>query len=99
MFWLTNAKRQNQLGVLGRFAPSPSFNLVYRRTVERHLMQNNFRRGTLADPTCMQSEKALADMHSNCFLLVPLMPLCRSMKPNSRMGLSSTDRQIIIHAQ
>uniref|UniRef100_A0A915CI05 G-protein coupled receptors family 1 profile domain-containing protein n=1 Tax=Parascaris univalens TaxID=6257 RepID=A0A915CI05_PARUN len=98
MFSLTNTKRHNQLGVLGRFTPSPSFNVIYRRTVERNIMRNNLRRGTLADPTCMQSEKALADMHANCFLLVPLMPLCRSVNvSNSRIGLSSSDRQIVIH--
>uniref|UniRef100_F1L8H0 Neuropeptide Y receptor type 1 n=1 Tax=Ascaris suum TaxID=6253 RepID=F1L8H0_ASCSU len=98
MFSLTNPKRHNQLGVLGRFTPSPSFNVIYRRTVERHIMRNNFRRGTLADPTCMQSEKALADMHANCFLLVPLMPLCRSVNvSDSRIGLRSNDRQIVIH--
>ena len=30
----------------------------------------------MADPTCMSREKALQEMHANCFLLVPLMPLC-----------------------
>uniref|UniRef100_A0A914RW70 Uncharacterized protein n=1 Tax=Parascaris equorum TaxID=6256 RepID=A0A914RW70_PAREQ len=86
MFSLTNTKRHNQLGVLGRFTPSPSFNVIYRRTVERNIMRNNL------------SEKALADMHANCFLLVPLMPLCRSVNvSNSRIGLSSSDRQIVIH--
>lgn len=34
------------------------------------------RRGTLADPTMMSRERTLQEMHANCFLLVPLMPLC-----------------------
>uniref|UniRef100_A0A1I7WQ70 G_PROTEIN_RECEP_F1_2 domain-containing protein n=1 Tax=Heterorhabditis bacteriophora TaxID=37862 RepID=A0A1I7WQ70_HETBA len=78
MTWLTNARRHTNVGVLSRFAPSPSVSVVYRRTLERHLGVTNFRRGTLADPTCMARERAQADLHSNCFLLVPLMPLCQS---------------------
>ncbi|KJH48532.1 7 transmembrane receptor [Dictyocaulus viviparus] len=43
MTWLTNARRQTNVGVLSRFAPSPSMSLVYRRTLERHLGASNFR--------------------------------------------------------
>lgn len=48
-----------------------------------------FRRGTLADPTCMNREKALEEMHANCFLLVPLMPLCVPAGPNSNAMVSN----------
>uniref|UniRef100_A0A158P738 G_PROTEIN_RECEP_F1_2 domain-containing protein n=1 Tax=Angiostrongylus cantonensis TaxID=6313 RepID=A0A158P738_ANGCA len=77
MTWLTNVRRHTNVGVLSRFTPSPSVSLVYRRTLEKHLGVPNFRRGTLADPTCMARERAPADLQSNCFLLVPLMPLCQ----------------------
>ncbi|WKY08919.1 hypothetical protein Q1695_001806 [Nippostrongylus brasiliensis] len=88
MTWLTNARRHTNVGVLSRFTPSPSVSLVYRRTLERHLGVNNFRRGTLADPTCMSRERAQADLHSNCFLLVPLMPLCQSLnRRNSHLTI------------
>ncbi|KHJ95563.1 7 transmembrane receptor [Oesophagostomum dentatum] len=88
MTWLTNVRRHTNVGVLSRFAPSPSVSLVYRRTLERHLGVTNFRRGTLADPTCMSRERAQADLHSNCFLLVPLMPLCQSVsRRNSHLTI------------
>ncbi|EYC14663.1 hypothetical protein Y032_0040g333 [Ancylostoma ceylanicum] len=88
MTWLTNVRRHTNVGVLSRFAPSPSVSLVYRRTLERHLGVGNFRRGTLADPTCMSRERAQADLHSNCFLLVPLMPLCQSVsRKNSHLTI------------
>ncbi|KAK5971448.1 7 transmembrane receptor [Trichostrongylus colubriformis] len=83
MTWLTNVRRHTNVGVLSRFAPSPSVSLIYRRTLERHLGVTNFRRGTLADPTCTLRERAQADLHSNCFLLVPLMPLCQSVSRRS----------------
>uniref|UniRef100_A0A915EMP3 Uncharacterized protein n=1 Tax=Ditylenchus dipsaci TaxID=166011 RepID=A0A915EMP3_9BILA len=79
MFWFTNVRRQQQMGLLEKFAPSPSLGILYRKSLERHLLNskyNPYRRGTLADPTCMSREKALQEMHANCFLLVPLMPLC-----------------------
>ncbi|ETN78044.1 hypothetical protein NECAME_03003 [Necator americanus] len=45
-------------------------------------------RGTLADPTCMSRERAHADLQSNCFLLVPLMPLCQSVsRRNSHLTI------------
>ncbi|KAK6753771.1 hypothetical protein RB195_013015 [Necator americanus] len=88
MTWLTNVRRHTNVGVLSRFAPSPSVSLVYRRTLERHLGVTNFRRGTLADPTCMSRERAHADLQSNCFLLVPLMPLCQSVsRRNSHLTI------------
>uniref|UniRef100_A0A914HJT5 G-protein coupled receptors family 1 profile domain-containing protein n=1 Tax=Globodera rostochiensis TaxID=31243 RepID=A0A914HJT5_GLORO len=83
--WFTNARRQHQQnvgGLLNKFTPSPSIGLLYRKNVERHLLQNaaakynQQRRGTLGDPTCISRERALQEMHANCFLLVPLMPLC-----------------------
>ncbi|CAD5225415.1 unnamed protein product [Bursaphelenchus okinawaensis] len=79
MFWLTNVRRQHQMGLLEKFAPSPSVGIMYRKSLERHLLNtkyNPYRRGTLADPTMMSREKSLQEMHANCFLLVPLMPLC-----------------------
>jgi hypothetical protein len=51
----------------------------------------NFRRGTLADPTTLGREKALQDMHANCFLLVPFFAYvvkkliqCLSNKNNTK---------------
>ncbi|GMT11105.1 hypothetical protein PFISCL1PPCAC_2402, partial [Pristionchus fissidentatus] len=89
MFWLTNAKRQ-PTGLLSRFAPSPNVSVVYRRTLERHLGAHHFRRGTLADPTNMMRESALnSAMQPNCFLLVPLMPLCQTIRRNSTLTPSS----------
>nr|CDJ97627.1 7TM GPCR domain containing protein [Haemonchus contortus] len=91
MTWLTNVRRHTNVGVLSRFAPSPSVSLIYRRTLERHLGVTNFRRGTLADPTCTMRERAQADLHSNCFLLVPLMPLCQSVsRRDSRLTIDDT---------
>ncbi|KAE9550965.1 hypothetical protein FO519_005826 [Halicephalobus sp. NKZ332] len=91
MFWLTNVRRQHQMGLLEKFAPNPSLGILYRKSIERHLLQRNlspFRRGTLADPTCMSRERALQEMHANCFLLVPLMPLCAGpARSSSNAGL------------
>ncbi|GMS80263.1 hypothetical protein PENTCL1PPCAC_2437, partial [Pristionchus entomophagus] len=90
MFWLTNAKR-TPTGILSRFAPSPSVSFVYRRTLERHLGAHHFRRGTLADPTNMMRESALnSTMQPNCFLLVPLMPLCQTIRRNSHLAPNGT---------
>ncbi|PAV63170.1 hypothetical protein WR25_12413 [Diploscapter pachys] len=87
MTWLTNARRTTTVGVLSRFAPSPSVSVIYRRALEKQLGISNFRRGTLADPTCMVRERAQADLHSNCFLLVPLMPLCQTVtRKNSHLS-------------
>ncbi|TKR86748.1 hypothetical protein L596_011273 [Steinernema carpocapsae] len=100
MFSSRQKNNAQQMGILARFAPSPSVNLVYKRTLERHLLHHNsygnFRRGTLADPTCMGREKALQEMHANCFLLVPLMPLCPANRANSSNGLRN--EQIVISA-
>ncbi|KAL3070510.1 hypothetical protein niasHS_007808 [Heterodera schachtii] len=83
--WFTNMRRQQQQnvgGLLNKFTPSPSIGLLCRKNLERHLLMNaaakynQQRRGTLADPTCISRERALQEMHANCFLLVPLMPLC-----------------------
>jgi hypothetical protein len=85
MLWFTNVRRQQQMGLLEKFTPSPSLGILYRKSLERHLLNstkllsvsNSYRRGTLADPTCMQREQStMQQMHANCFLLVPLMPLC-----------------------
>ncbi|CAJ0929806.1 unnamed protein product, partial [Mesorhabditis belari] len=97
MFWLTNAKRQ-PASALSRFAPSPSVSVVYKRALERHLINNTFRRGTLADPTCMSRERALEEMHANCFLLVPLMPLCQNVRRNSHLALDGHHHRIIRHS-
>ncbi|VDL78471.1 unnamed protein product [Nippostrongylus brasiliensis] len=36
----------------------------------------------------MSRERAQADLHSNCFLLVPLMPLCQSLnRRNSHLTI------------
>ncbi|ULT91193.1 hypothetical protein L3Y34_009060 [Caenorhabditis briggsae] len=90
MTWLTNARRHTNVGVLSRFTPSPSVSVVYRRTLERHLGVNHFRRGTLADPTCTSRERSLPrELQSNCFLLVPLMPLCQSVtRKNSHLAIN-----------
>ncbi|CAJ0581848.1 unnamed protein product, partial [Mesorhabditis spiculigera] len=53
-------------------------------------------RGTLADPTCMSRERALEEMHANCFLLVPLMPLCQNVRRNSHLKIEH--RHIIRHS-
>ncbi|CAI5452090.1 unnamed protein product [Caenorhabditis angaria] len=90
MTWLTNVRRHTNVGVLSRFTPSPSVSVVYRRTLERHLGVNNFRRGTLADPTCTSRERHIPrELQSNCFLLVPLMPLCQSVtRKNSHLAIN-----------
>ncbi|KAK6024930.1 hypothetical protein OSTOST_09183 [Ostertagia ostertagi] len=99
MTWLTNVRRHTNVGVLSRFAPSPSVSLIYRRTLERHLGVTNFRRGTLADPTCTLRERAQADLHSNCFLLVPLMPLCQSVsRRNSHLTIDDTRLVVSRHS-
>ena len=49
-----------------------------------------FRRGTLADPTTLGREKVLQEMHANCFLLVPLMPLCVA----NQQRLATNQREI-----
>ncbi|CAI4223572.1 unnamed protein product [Auanema sp. JU1783] len=96
MTWLTNARRHTNVGVLSRFAPSPSVSVIYRRTLERHLGVNNFRRGTLADPTCMSRERA-PDLHSNCFLLVPLMPLCQNVsRKNSHLSIDPESHRRLV---
>ncbi|KAI3413197.1 hypothetical protein GPALN_010698 [Globodera pallida] len=75
--WFTNARRQQQQnvgGLLNKFTPSPSIGLLYRKNVERHLLQNaaakynqqrHVIRGTLGDPTCISRERALQEMHAN----------------------------------
>ncbi|CAD6186842.1 unnamed protein product [Caenorhabditis auriculariae] len=90
MTWLTNARRHTNVGVLSRFTPSPSVSVVYRRTLERHLGVNAFRRGTLADPTCTSRERGMQrELQSNCFLLVPLMPLCQTVtRKNSHLAIN-----------
>ena len=43
MYWLTNARRHQQQqvgGLLAKFTPSPSIGLLYRKSLERHLLQN-----------------------------------------------------------
>uniref|UniRef100_A0A914QJS2 G-protein coupled receptors family 1 profile domain-containing protein n=1 Tax=Panagrolaimus davidi TaxID=227884 RepID=A0A914QJS2_9BILA len=49
MFWLTNVRRQHQMGLLDKFTPNPSMGILYRKSLERHLLQRNltpFRFGT-----------------------------------------------------
>uniref|UniRef100_A0A914EAI9 G-protein coupled receptors family 1 profile domain-containing protein n=1 Tax=Acrobeloides nanus TaxID=290746 RepID=A0A914EAI9_9BILA len=78
MFWLTNVRKQHQMGLLERFAPNPSVGILYKKSLERHLLhppKYSYRRPTLADPTCMNRERSVQEMQANCFLLVPLMPL------------------------
>ena len=41
MFWLTNVRRQHQMGLLDKFAPNPSMGILYRKSLERHLLQRN----------------------------------------------------------
>ncbi|KAH7702680.1 hypothetical protein AAVH_30158, partial [Aphelenchoides avenae] len=65
MFWFTNVRRQHQAGLFEKFAANPSVGIVYRKSLERHLLSakyNPYRRGTLADPTCMGRERALQEM-------------------------------------
>lgn len=40
MFWFTNVRRQQtqQIGLLEKFAPSPSIGILYRKSLERHLL-------------------------------------------------------------
>ncbi|KAK0411454.1 hypothetical protein QR680_005661 [Steinernema hermaphroditum] len=100
----SSRQKNTQMGILARFAPSPSVSVVYKRALENHLLHphgyGNFRRGTLADPTCMSREKALEQMHQNCFLLVPLMPLCPANRAASSRGLCHGDRsEIVISSQ
>ncbi|KAI1719426.1 7 transmembrane receptor (rhodopsin family) domain-containing protein [Ditylenchus destructor] len=98
MFWFTNVRRQQQMGLLEKFAPSPSLGILYRKSLERHLLStkyNPYRRGTLADPTCMSREKALQEMHANCFLLVPLMPLCVPPSNRSSSNAGFKDPSVI----
>ena len=43
MYWLTNARRQQQTqvsGLLARFTPSPSIGPLYRKSIERHFLQS-----------------------------------------------------------
>ncbi|MFH4979811.1 hypothetical protein AB6A40_006520 [Gnathostoma spinigerum] len=92
IFWLTSARRQpTQIGILSRFTPSAQVNLIYQRALENQLSPR-FRRGTLADPTCASQERALAEMHAGCFLLVPLMPLCRTSTTVEAEGASKKQR-------
>nr|CAD2145156.1 unnamed protein product [Meloidogyne enterolobii] len=99
MYWLTNARRQQNQhvgGLLAKFTPSPSIGLLYKKSLERHILQNAtakynpYRRGTLADPTTLGREKVLQEMHANCFLLVPLMPLCVA----NQQRLATNQREI-----
>uniref|UniRef100_A0A7E4VIP0 G_PROTEIN_RECEP_F1_2 domain-containing protein n=1 Tax=Panagrellus redivivus TaxID=6233 RepID=A0A7E4VIP0_PANRE len=91
MFWLTNVRRQ-QHGLLEKFTPNPAMGVLYRKTMERNLLHRNlnpYRRGTLADPTCINRERALQEMHANCFLLVPLMPFCSTATQSTCTGTGS----------
>ncbi|VDN94784.1 unnamed protein product [Brugia pahangi] len=45
-------------------------------------------RGTLTDPTCITAERAFAQIHANCFLLVPLLPLYQASL-NQKMQLTT----------
>ncbi|KAI6190150.1 G-PROTEIN-RECEP-F1-2 domain-containing protein [Aphelenchoides bicaudatus] len=94
MNWLTNVRRQNQMGLLEKFAPSPSIGIMYRKSLERHLLSakcNPYRRGTLADPTVLApKERILQEMNSNCFLLVPLLPLYSPMNSTTSTTNEST---------
>uniref|UniRef100_A0AC35TMR7 G_PROTEIN_RECEP_F1_2 domain-containing protein n=1 Tax=Rhabditophanes sp. KR3021 TaxID=114890 RepID=A0AC35TMR7_9BILA len=90
MFWLTNVRRNQNIGILEQFEPSPSVGLLYNKKNTDPLTlssYNNNRRGTLADPTCTSREEQLEDVKAACFLLVPLMPLCREKRSLSNSGL------------
>lgn len=42
MFWLTNVRRQHQMGLLEKFAPSPAVGIMYRKSLERHLLNTKY---------------------------------------------------------
>lgn len=42
MFWFTNVRRQQQMGLLEKFAPSPSLGILYRKSLEKHLLSAKF---------------------------------------------------------
>ncbi|VDN03412.1 unnamed protein product [Thelazia callipaeda] len=73
-----NIRKNNELRMVNRVitpGPAPSINLLYKDTSDKNYNQRHCRRGTLADPTCISREQAFAQIHPNCYLLVPLLPL------------------------
>ncbi len=113
MFFLTNARNKcgaGQTGLLSRCSPSSNVTLVYKNFLDKEIVPSYrytffanlclFRRGTLADPTCLRREAALNEMHASCFLLVPLMPVAHPLRPRSNSNLLKTpDNKIIISPQ
>ncbi|KAI6207322.1 G-PROTEIN-RECEP-F1-2 domain-containing protein [Aphelenchoides fujianensis] len=87
--------RKSQQGLLERFGPPnrDSVGIIYRKSLHRHLLginYNPYRRGTLADPTCITRERVMQDeLQANCFLLVPLVPLVLPTRNTSTADSSS----------